>query len=151
MQCFFIARILVPFAALAAAAAANRYFLHNLVSDLPGIADQQAEQLINPWGFVSFNSCMPVDSPNCVPPDVSSVLIATNGNGTIAQYTPIPGVVQQQVYPNLIAGVTGIMGMYGIPKQGIAGLTDGLLFCTEGRHNRGHRYLRSGVDCHRDR
>jgi uncharacterized protein (TIGR03118 family) len=115
----------------APAVAANRYFLHNLVSDLPGIADQQAEQLINPWDFVSSNSCMPVNSPSCVPPNVSSVLIATNGNATITQYTPIPGIVQPQSYPNLISGVTGIMGMYGIPQQGTPGLADGLLFCTE--------------------
>lgn len=132
MNCYFISRTVLSFAALAASAAdANRYFPHNLVSDLPGIADQQAEQLINPWDFVSFGSCVPVDSPNCVPPNVSSMLIATNINGTLTQYTPIPGIVQPQLYPNFLAGVTGIMGMYGIPQQGAHGLAEGLLFCTE--------------------
>ena len=112
-------------------AAANNYFVHNLVSDLPGVADQQDTELINPWDFISFPGCTP-GSPSCTPPNVSSVLIATNGNATVLQYTPIPGIVQPESYPSLLPGVTGIMGMYGLPQPGTNGLADGLLFCTEG-------------------
>src|SRR5579862_503489 len=112
-------------------AAANKFYVHNLVSDLPGIADHEDDGLVNPWDFVSFPSCTP-GPPSCTPPNVSSVLIATNGNATVLQYTPIPGVVQPESYPSLLPGVMGIMGMYGLPQPGKNGLADGLLFCTEG-------------------
>src|SRR5579863_5757745 len=110
---------------------ANSYFVHNLLSDLPGEADQQDDQLIDPWDFISFNVCMPVGSPSCTPPDVSSVLIAANGYSTVTQYTPIPGVVEPESYPNLLPGVKGIMGMYGLPQQGTIGLAYGELMCTQ--------------------
>ena len=61
----------------------------------------------------------------------SSVLIAANGSATVLQYTPVPGVVQPESYPSLFPGVTGIMGMYGLPLPGTTGLAEGLLFCTE--------------------
>ena len=112
-------------------AAANNYYVHNLVADLPGVADQQDAELINPWDFTSLPSCTP-GSPGCTAPSVSSVLIATNGNATVLQYTPIPGIVQPESYPSLLPGVTGVMGMYGLPQPGTAGLADGRLFCTEG-------------------
>ena len=35
---------------LAQSAAPNTYIVHNLVSDLPGIADHQDPNLVNPWG-----------------------------------------------------------------------------------------------------
>jgi uncharacterized protein (TIGR03118 family) len=35
---------------LAAQTAANTFLVHNLVSDLPGIADHQDANLVNPWG-----------------------------------------------------------------------------------------------------
>jgi uncharacterized protein (TIGR03118 family) len=127
-----VLRTLFPFAVLATwPAAANSYLIHNLASDLPGVADQQDTELINPWDFISSPGCTP-GSPSCTPPNVSSVLIATNGNATVLQYTPIPGVVQPELYPSLLPGVTGIMGMYGLPQPGANGLADGLLFCTEG-------------------
>jgi hypothetical protein len=59
------------------------------------------------------------------------VLIASNGSGTVTQYTPIPGIVEPQSYPNLVRGVTGIMGYHGLPQPGTNGLADGLLVCTE--------------------
>jgi uncharacterized protein (TIGR03118 family) len=110
--------------------AANKFYVHNLIADLPGVADQQDTELINPWDFVSFPSCTP-GPPSCTPPNVSSVLIATNGSATVLQYTPVPGVVQPESYPSLFPGVTGIMGMYGLPLPGTTGLAEGLLFCTE--------------------
>ena len=112
-------------------AAANKFYVHNLVSDLPGIADHEDDGLVNPWDFVSFPSCTS-GPPSCTPPDVSSVLIATNGSATVLQYTPVPGIVQPESYPSLLPGVTGIIGMYGLPQPGTNGLADGLLFCTEG-------------------
>ena len=110
--------------------AANSYFVHNLASDLPGVADQKDDQLVNPWDFTSFNVCTPPGSPSCSPPDVSSVLIA-NGTGIVSQYTPIPGIVEPQSYPSLGQGITGVMGMSGLPMPDTNGFADGLLFCTE--------------------
>ena len=122
----------LPYLALASSlAAADGYFVHNLDSDLPGVADQQQDTLINPWDFIAFNTCTPVGSPCCLPPNVSSVLITSNGSGTVAQYTPIPGVAQPDLYPNLLTGVTGIIGNFGLPQPGTTGLASGLLVCTE--------------------
>jgi uncharacterized protein (TIGR03118 family) len=45
-------------AAAGTLAAANAYLVHNLVSDLPGIADHQDKNLVNPWGNV-FNAASP--------------------------------------------------------------------------------------------
>jgi uncharacterized protein (TIGR03118 family) len=112
-------------------AAANSYFVHNLASDLPGVADQVDDQLVNPWDFTSFNVCTPLGSPSCMPPDVSSVLIANNGTGIVSQYTPIPGTVEPQSYPYLGHGITGTMGNYALPQLGTNGLAYGLLFRTE--------------------
>jgi hypothetical protein len=49
----------------------------------------------------------------------------------VAQYTPIPGVAQPDLYPNLLTGVTGIIGNFGLPQPGTTGLASGLLVCTE--------------------
>ena len=108
-------------------AAANNYYVRNLVSDLPGVADQEDDGLANPWDFVSFPGCAPA-SPSCTPPNVSSVLIATNGNATVLQYTPIPGIVQPESYPSLLPGVTGIMGIYGLPQNdlGVVGASSNI-------------------------
>jgi hypothetical protein len=107
--------VLLLLARASSLAAADNYHVHNLVSDLPGVADQEDDALVNPWDFASLPGCPP-GSANCTPPNVSSVLIATNGNATVLQYTPIPGVVQPESYPSLFPGVTGIMGMYGLPQ-----------------------------------
>jgi len=90
------------------------------------------EQLVNPWDFSSFNVCMPLGSPSCAPPDVSSVLIATNGNQSISQYTPIPGVVQPSFYPSLGLGITGVMpAVNGLTQPGTSRSASGLLFCSQ--------------------
>ena len=114
-------------------AAGNNHLVHNLLSDLPGVADQMDEQLINPWDFSSFNTCTPVGSPMCVPPNVASVLIAANGTQSIAQFTPIPGVLQPSSYPFVAPGITGIMpAVNGLSQPGTGGLAAGLLFCSQG-------------------
>jgi uncharacterized protein (TIGR03118 family) len=110
--------------------AQNNYFVHNLASDLPAVADQEDNELINPWDFTPLNVCLPVGFPECQPPDVSSVLILSNGANLVAQYSPIPGAVEAKSYPYKFFGVAGVMGLYALPEPDTAKLADGLLFCT---------------------
>jgi uncharacterized protein (TIGR03118 family) len=82
--------------------AADGYVVHNLVSDLPGLADHVDKNLINPWGN-GFSAASPF-------------WIANNGTGTSTLYngsgTPIP----------LIVGVPAPSG------PGAPGLPTGVLF-----------------------
>src|SRR5215467_15696294 len=55
------------------AAGANHYTQHNLVSDIPGVADQTDPNLVNPWGLSS--------SPT------SPLWVSTNHSGTTTVYT----------------------------------------------------------------
>src|SRR5580704_13357408 len=64
-------------------------------------------------------------------PAIASVLIANNGTGKVSQYTPIPGTVEPESYPYPLHGMTGVMGMYGLPQPGTNRLAYGVLFCTE--------------------
>src|SRR5580698_4241843 len=50
----------------------NNYLVHNLVSDLPGIADHQDPNLVNPWGN-GFGA--------------SPFWVGNNGTGTSTLYT----------------------------------------------------------------
>ena len=63
--------------------AANTYLVHNLVSDLPGLADHQDKNLVNAWGN-AFSGTSPF-------------WIGNNGSGTATLYdgtgTPIALVV----------------------------------------------------------
>src|SRR5216683_1261295 len=52
--------------------AANSYLVHNLVSDLPGIADHVDKNLVNPWGN-GFSGTSPF-------------WIGNNGTGTSTLY-----------------------------------------------------------------
>src|SRR5438270_930169 len=64
-------------AALASnAAGANRYTQHNLVSDIPGVADQTDPNLVNPWG-ISMSST----SPFWISNNHSGVAAVYNGEG----------------------------------------------------------------------
>lgn len=45
-----LGRYLLFFLVVCSLPAANSYLVHNLVSDLPGIADHQDKNLVNPWG-----------------------------------------------------------------------------------------------------
>src|SRR5271154_61012 len=82
--------------------AADGYVVHNLVSDLPGLADHVDKNLINPWGN-GFSAASPF-------------WIANTGTGTSTLYngsgTPIP----------LIVGVPAPAG------PGAPGLPTGVLF-----------------------
>jgi uncharacterized protein (TIGR03118 family) len=58
------------------AAGANRYTQHNLVSDIPGIADQTDPNLVNPWG-ISMSST----SPFWISNNHAGVAAVYNGQG----------------------------------------------------------------------
>jgi uncharacterized protein (TIGR03118 family) len=58
------------------AAGANRYTQHNLVSDIPGIADQTDPSLINPWGI-----SMSATSPFWISNNHAGVAVVYNGQG----------------------------------------------------------------------
>src|SRR6202521_2541791 len=65
-------------------AGANRYLVHNLVSDLPNTADHVDANLLNPWGIAESST--------------SPFWISNNRSGTSTLYdtsgTPIPLVVK---------------------------------------------------------
>lgn len=96
-----------------AAAAANRYLLHTLVSDLPAIADQTDGSLMNPWDFYFPNQLL---------------MIADGGSGSLSQYTAVPAIVQQPVPAFLGKNITGIMGLFSGPLVNSKTVT---LFCTQ--------------------
>lgn len=62
----------VLFLATSTLAAANHYLVHNLVSDLPGLADRTDPNLVNPWGN-GFSATSPF-------------WIGNNGTGTSTLY-----------------------------------------------------------------
>jgi uncharacterized protein (TIGR03118 family) len=64
-------------AAAAPLAAANAYLVHNLVSDLPNVADHQDKNLVNPWGN-AFSS----GSPFWVGNQVTGTSTLYDGTGT---------------------------------------------------------------------
>ncbi len=69
--------LVVLSAALASnAAGANRHTQHNLVSDIPGIADQTDPSLVNPWG-ISMSST----SPFWISNNHSGLAAVYNGQG----------------------------------------------------------------------
>src|SRR5690348_12540755 len=73
-------------AAQPAAAQPNRFRQHNLVSDIPGLADNTDSQLSNPWG-ISFGPSTPfwVSDAN------TGVTTVYNGAGTRVLMVAIPG------------------------------------------------------------
>ena len=68
-------------------AAAQFYLQHNLVSDLPGVADLQDDSLVNSWGLVSS-----VTSP---------FWVANNGTGTSTLYNTSGPMVAKVALTNL--------------------------------------------------
>ena len=103
-------------AARPAAAQPNRFFQHNLVSDIPGLADNTDPQLSNPWG-ISFGPATPFwisDANTGVATlyngaGVKQGLVVTipGPNGTV------PGVPTGQVF-NSTTGFTLPTARYGI-------------------------------------
>jgi uncharacterized protein (TIGR03118 family) len=103
--------------------AQNSYFVHNLVSDLTGMADNVDPNLINPWGN-GFSSGSPF-------------WIGNNGTGTSTLYgdtgAPIPLVVKIPA----AAGATTPGKVTGVIYNGnansflVSGQTPSFIFCSE--------------------
>jgi uncharacterized protein (TIGR03118 family) len=72
----FTAAVLAPVAAFAAGA--NAYIQHNLVSDIPGLADVTDPNLVNPWGIAISGA-----SPFWVSNQGKGNSTLYNGSGTI--------------------------------------------------------------------
>src|SRR3954468_3202464 len=68
--------MLVIFAAAVCARAQNSYSVHNLVSDLPGYAEQLDANLKNPWGLASSGT-----SPFWISDNHTGVTTVYNGDG----------------------------------------------------------------------
>src|SRR3954447_21345383 len=72
--------------------AANKYVQHNLVSDLPGLADHIDPCLINPWGIVASPT-----SPFWVSANGTGLSALYDGNGNAASLiVSIPGPATAQ-------------------------------------------------------
>lgn len=111
--------------ALAQTPVPNAYVVHNLVSDLPGIADKQDANLVNPWG-------------NAYGP--GPFWIANNGTGTSTLYdgtgTATPLIVKIPSASSAAGGpVTGVIFNSFNASTNVlnvaAGKTALFLFCSE--------------------
>ena len=103
---------------------ANNYLVHNLVSDLPGIADHQDKNLVNAWGN-GFSGTSPF-------------WIGNNGTGTSTLYdgtgTPNALVVSIPGPPgsNSSGAVTGVLFNGNATSFNVAaGKAASFIFCTE--------------------
>ncbi|MEA2874745.1 MAG: hypothetical protein QOH67_5114 [Hyphomicrobiales bacterium] len=78
---------IIAFVWAGSCAAANKYVQHNLVSDLPGLADHVDPCLINPWGIVASPT-----SPFWVSANGTGLSTLYDGNGNAASLiVSIPG------------------------------------------------------------
>jgi len=107
--------------------AANGYLVHNLVSDLPGLADHTDKNLINPWGN-GFSAT----SPFWIGNNHSGTSTLYDGTGTaIALVVGVPAPAG----PGTQGAITGVIanGTAGflIPAATGAGTKASFLFCTE--------------------
>jgi uncharacterized protein (TIGR03118 family) len=107
-------------------AGANNYLVHNLVSDLPNMADHMDPNLVNPWGN-AFSGTSPF-------------WIGNNGSGTSTLYntagTVIPLVVtiptQAGAASSAKAHVTGVVWNSASPSFAVtSGNPASFIFCTE--------------------
>jgi uncharacterized protein (TIGR03118 family) len=103
--------------------AANTYYVHNLVSDVKGLADQVDPHLVNPWG----NAFSPT----------SPFWIGNNGTGTSTLYNDVGIAIPLVVNIPAAAGATTPGKVTGVVFNGtknsfeISGQTPVFLFCTE--------------------
>src|ERR1700757_1144246 len=80
--------------------AANNYLVHNLVSDLPGIADYQDQNLVNAWGNGFSGS-----SPFWIGNNGTGTATLYDGTGTaLALVVSIPGPTGSSS-PGAVTGV----------------------------------------------
>jgi len=119
------ARALALFGAVAGSLpAANNYLVHNLVSDLPGLADHQDKNLVNAWGN-AFSGASPF-------------WIGNNGTGTATLYDGTGAALALVVSIPGPAGTTSPGAVTGVlfnPNASAfnvaAGKPASFLFCTE--------------------
>jgi len=106
--------------------AADGYLVHNLVSDIPGLADHTDPKLVNPWG----NAFSPT----------SPFWIGNNGSGTSTLYNgagnPVALVVAIPAPPPTTNGTGAVTGVVwnGVTTAFILGQTGKaatFMFCTE--------------------
>ena len=107
--------------------AANGYLVHNLVSDLPGLADHTDKNLINPWGN-GFSAT----SPFWIGNNRSGTSTLYDGTGTaLALVVGVPAPAG----PGTQGAITGVFFNtttgYLIPTATGAGNKALFLFCTE--------------------
>jgi uncharacterized protein (TIGR03118 family) len=100
---------------------ANSYLVHNLVSDLPSVADYQDPHLVNPWGLITTAS--------------SPFWLSNNGTGTSTVYsttgTPSSLVVTVPAASSSTGGpVTGIIANTATGFPVATGKNASFIFCT---------------------
>jgi len=104
--------------------AANTYFVHNLVSDLPGLADHQDNNLVNAWGNAFSGT-----SPFWIGNNGSGTATLYDGTGTaIALVVSIPGPTGSSS-PGAVTGV--LFNSSASSFSVAAGKAASFLFCTE--------------------
>src|SRR4029077_7747408 len=104
--------------------AANTYFVHNLVSDLPGLADHQDKNLVNAWGNAFSGT-----SPFWIGNNGSGTATLYDGTGTaIALVVSIPGPTGSSS-PGAVTGV--LFNSSASSFSVAAGKAASFLFCTE--------------------
>lgn len=122
--------IILCFGALSAAIAAtpspgNTYLIHNLVSDLPGMADFQDPNLVNPWGIATSST--------------SPFWIGNNGTGTSTIYSTngTPNSLVVNIPTPTMASGGAVSGVIANATTGFSVTSSGttkaasFLFCTE--------------------
>ena len=77
-------------------AAAQFYLQHNLVSDLPGVADLQDDSLVNSWGLVASTT--------------SPFWVSNNGSATATLYNTSAGVTKVNLTSGLPCGCITVPG-----------------------------------------
>jgi uncharacterized protein (TIGR03118 family) len=115
-------KLLAVFLLAGSLAAQNSYLVHNLVSDLPGMADTMDPNLVNPWGN-GFGQ--------------SPFWIGNNGSGTSTLYNGY-GVANALIVQIPSAGggtsggpVSGVIFSGGAGFNVVAGSPASFLFCAE--------------------
>lgn len=104
--------------------AANNYLVHNLVSDLPGLADHQDKNLVNAWGNGFSGS-----SPFWIGNNGSGTATLYDGTGAaLALVVSIPGPTAS----GSAGAVTGVLFNSSASAFNVAaGRAASFLFCTE--------------------
>jgi uncharacterized protein (TIGR03118 family) len=116
-------RKLCLFVFVVSLSAQNNYFVHNLVSDIAGMADHVDPNLVNPWGN-AFSATSPF-------------WIANNGTGTSTLYDDTGSTIPLVVKIPAAAGATTPGKVTGVIFNGnansflISGQTPLFIFCTE--------------------